>query len=149
MSYVNEQAQVGEIISSPDFVTGTMTLGESFIMVGDARGVVLQTPVERCDASRTYAYFLVERAGWWQPMRGLTKLPRAWRVEARRLMPDRSYDPEAECIAFHQRADKHAFTVNKVLRHGRYEVYRVDGEIITVNGEQVSKIRERKRQERA
>jgi hypothetical protein len=142
---VTLQAQPGDVISSPAFVQGLASVDNQVVLVGNPRGVSIKFQVDRDDPTRVDARFLVEQAFWWQPMKGARKLPRAWRVRARRLERGGTYDPEGELIVFHQKPEgPHAFAIERVLRHGRYELFKVDDEVVIVNGEHVSRIRERK-----
>jgi hypothetical protein len=134
---------VGDIISSPMFATGVASVDNPVVLVGPPRGASLKMQVDRTDATRAHARFLVEDAFWWTPKRGIRELPRAWRVRARRLDPDNSYNPDAERIVFHQKPEaKHAFVVERVAIHGRYELFKMEGSVIIVDGEHVSRIRE-------
>ena len=136
------QAQVGDVISSPEFMSGVASVDNPVILVGSSKGAGLKKQIDRRDPSRGRSNFIVEDAFWWQPKHNS---PRAWRVRARRLDPDNSYNPDAERIVFHQKPEgPHPFVIEQVDIHGRIDLFKMEGEVRSVGGVQVSTIRDQR-----
>ncbi len=98
------KAEVGDVIQSRAFAHGSSSNGGAgrppIYLVGSGKG----------ESSRGGAWYVVEEAS----EQVIESLGRSWRVEARRLKSDGTYDPQGERISFYQ--DDGIYSWNMVRR---------------------------------